>query len=129
MNEPNWLEQKEVLLFHDELLSRFGGGSGIRDQNKFESAMNRPLNPYHYEEANIFTLAATYANGIVKSHPFIDGNKRTGLFCAAYFLELNGYELIASEEQAVLIILDLAQSLIGVSELSKWLEDNVEEVV
>ena len=83
MNTPTWLTQAAITAIHQELLARFGGLSGVRDEGLLQSALARPEHLYNYGEPSLFELAAAYAHGIVKNHPFIDGNKRVG-FMAAY---------------------------------------------
>jgi death-on-curing protein len=122
VTEPNWIERAECLAFHDELLARFGGLGGIRDEGLLDSALNRARHLMHYGNPSTFDLAAAYAEGIVKNHPFFDGNKRTGLMAAALFLETNGLSFEAPEEEAVLQTLALAAGEIGVDEFSAWLE-------
>jgi death-on-curing protein len=121
MNEPIWIEKQDCLGFHEQLLSRFGGLSGIRDEGLLESALNRPLQLFHYENPSIFELAAAYAHGIVKNHPFLDGNKRSGLMAAALFLESNGWDFEAPEEEAVLQTLALAAGETGAADYAAWL--------
>lgn len=121
MNEPVWIEKAECFAFHDALLARFGGLGGIRDEGLLDSALNRPLHLFHYGEPSLFDLAAAYAEGIVKNHPFLDGNKRSGLMAAALFLESNGFVFQAPEEEAVLQTLALAADAIGAGEFSAWL--------
>jgi len=121
MKEPNWVERAECLAFHDQLLAMFGGLSGIRDEGLLDSALNRPLQLFHYGDPSLFDLAASYAEGIVKNHPFLDGNKRSGLMAAALFLESNGHIFEAPEEEAVLQTLALAAGAIGAEEFSAWL--------
>ena len=121
MNEPVWIEKAECYAFHDALLARFGGLGGIRDEGLLDSALNRPLHLFHYGEPSLFDLATAYAEGIVKNHPFLDGNKRSGLMAAALFLESNGYVFQAPEEEAVLQTLALAADAIGAAEFSAWL--------
>jgi len=121
MNEPVWIEKAECFAFHDALLARFGGLGGIRDEGLLDSALNRPLHLFHYGEPSLFDLATAYAEGIVKNHPFLDGNKRSGLMAAALFLESNGYVFEAPEEEAVLQTLALAADGIGAAEFSAWL--------
>ena len=121
MNDPDWIVKAECFAFHDALLARFGGLGGIRDEGLLDSALNRPLHLFHYGEPNLFDLAAAYAEGIVKNHPFLDGNKRSGLMAAALFLESNGYVFQAPEEEAVLQTLALAADDIGAAEFSGWL--------
>lgn len=122
MREPVWITEEDCLSFHDKLLARFGGSSGVRDHGLLASALARPLHLFSYEQPSIFDLAATYAHGIVKNHPFIDGNKRTGLLAAAVFLEANGVRLAATEEEAVVQTLALAAGATTVNDFSAWLE-------
>ncbi len=119
--EPSWLTFTEILALHETLLALFGGPPGIRDNGLLESALDRPQNHHVYEKADIFTLAAMYADGIVNNHPFIDGNKRTGFLAAALFLETNGYRFNASEEDAVLETLGLAAKKLSTADYAEWL--------
>jgi death-on-curing protein len=105
-----------------ELLARFGGLDGIRDEGLLDSALNRPLHLHHYGTPGLLALAAAYAEGIVKNHPFFDGNKRAGFMVAYTFLAANGWQLEAPEEEAVLQTLALAAGAIGAEEYSAWLE-------
>ena len=116
-----------VLAIHAELLRQFGGQPGLRDQGLLESALARPENLLHYERADVFQMAAVYAHGIIKNHPFLDGNKRTGFMTAYSFLKINGMELIATEENAVIIILGVADGSIDEIALAKWFEENTQE--
>ena len=121
MSEPFWLTREAVLAIQGMLLARFGGLGGIRDEGLLDSALNRPLHLFHYGEPSLFELAAAYAEGIVKNHPFLDGNKRAGFMAAYTFLGLNGQQLQAPEEEAVLQTLALAADAIGAAEFSGWL--------
>jgi len=121
VNDPIWLDRGVVLAVQRELLARFGGLDGIRDEGLLESALNRPLQLFHYGDPTIFDLAASYAEGIVKNHPFLDGNKRAGFMAAYTFLAANGEQLEAPEEEAVLQTLALAAGAIGAEEFSAWL--------
>lgn len=122
MNEPTWIDKEDCLGFHEQLLARFGGLAGVRDEGLLESALGRPLQAFHYENPTIFELAAVYAHGIVKNHPFIDGNKRSGLMAAALFLESNGWVFCPPEEEAVLQTLALAAGETGAADFAVWLE-------
>jgi len=124
MNEPNWITKEECLAFHSMLVAHFGGSDGIRDEGQLDASLNRPKQQFHYEQATLLQLAATYASGLVKSHPFMDGNKRTGLMTCQLFLESNGYRFNASEEETALQILALADCRLNDDELTKWLEVN-----
>ena len=121
MTEPVWVTIEDCLSFHDKLLARFGGASGVRDRGLLESALARPHHRWAYEQASIFDLAATYAHGIVKNHPFVDGNKRTGFRAAALFLEANGVRFNAREEDAVVQTLALAASALSAEAFAAWL--------
>lgn len=128
MSEPIWVTQEETLAFHSMLIANFGGSDGVRDQGKLLAALNRPKQQFHYEESAIIELAATYASGIVKSHPFIDGNKRTGLLVCQVFVESNGYRFEASEEEAALQIIAIADDRLTDEELTAWLQSNITKV-
>jgi len=122
MNEPIWISRDVAVAIQRELLARFGGLDGIRDEGLLDSALNRPLHLHHYGDPGLFELAAAYAEGIVKNHPFFDGNKRAGFMAAYTFLAANGWQLEAPEEEAVLKTLALAASAIGAKEYAAWLE-------
>lgn len=124
MTEPNWITKEECLAFHAQLLARFGGLNGMRDEGLLESALNRPLQLFHYGEPDLFELAAAYAEGIVKNHPFLDGNKRSGLMAAALFLETNGIPFTAPEEEAVLRTLALAAGAEDAEVFGAWLRES-----
>ena len=120
-----WLSRRMVEAFHAESLSRFGGAAGIRDEGLLESALARPMNAYAYTpDATLFDLAALYSIGIIKNHPFIDGNKRTGLLAGRVFLALNGYRFAPDEVRTVMMILAAAASEIDEAGLAKWFADN-----
>ena len=122
--EPLWLRLSEILAVHERLLALFGGATGIRDVGLLESAMDRPRNLWAYERANSFALAASYADGIVNNHPFVDGNKRTGFIAAVLFLESNGHHFTAPEEQAVAMTLALADKTASAAGYADWLTHN-----
>ena len=119
-----WLIPSAVIAIHKELISEHGGIAGIRDQGLLDSALARPKNIQAYKKASIPELAAAYAYGIVKNHPFIDGNKRVGLSILAVFLLLNGYKLIASEADAVITIDALASGSLEQEALTLWVIEN-----
>lgn len=122
MKEPCWITREVVLSIQEELLARFGGLSGLRDDALLESALNRPLHAFSYGVNDLFELAADYAFGIVKNHPFLDGNKRAGFMAAYVFLGANGHNLDAPEEEAVLQTLALAAGEIGREDYAAWLQ-------
>ena len=122
MNEPVWVTEEDCLSFHDKLLARFGGGSGVRDKGLLLSALARPQHLFVYEKPSPFDLAAAYAHGIIKNHPFIDGNKRSGFLAAALFLEANGIRFNGSERDAVIQTIALAAGESTLQDFSAWLE-------
>ena len=124
MKQWRWLTADELVAIHTELIAEFGGAPGLRDRGLVESAAARPKHLASYGEPTVFELAAAYAFGLARNHPFVDGNKRIALVAAFTFLELNGWEVSAEEPAAVLIFLDLAASEIDERELALWLERN-----
>jgi death-on-curing protein len=122
MNEPKWITKDILLAVHAELLNRFGGLSGTRDEGLPDSAINRPKHLLSYGSPTLFQMAASYAHGIVKNHPFLDGNKRTGFMSAYIFLGVNGWSLQAPEEEAVLETLALAAGETSEEAYAAWLE-------
>ena len=121
MKEPVWLTREVVLAIQEELLGRFGGLPGVRDEGLLDSAVNRPRQLFAYGEPDLFALAAAVADGIVRNHPFLDGNKRAGFMAAALFLEANGWSFWATEEDVVVRTLALAAGAIGAAEYARWL--------
>jgi death-on-curing protein len=124
MKEPTWLRDDVIHVLHEQLLAEFGGAGGVRDAGALEPALARPLHRFAYKKSSLFDLAAEYAFGIVRNHPFTDGNKRVGFVAAITFLELNGYRFTASEADATLRTLALASNEIGASEYAEWLKTN-----
>jgi len=122
VKEPVRVRRDVVFAFHDLLLAEHGGAAGIRDSGLLESALGRPENLFSYGKPNLFDLAASYAFGLVKNHPFIDGNKRTGFATAALFLELNGRHFLAEEVDVVLRTLALAAGEMSESEYAAWMK-------
>ena len=123
MTEPFWLSRQAIEIIHDEQLVEHGGAGGIRDAGLLESALARPRNLFAYGEADICALAAAYAAGIVRNHPFVDGNKRTGFLAAYSFLAVNGLELDAPEAEAVVMTLGLASGEMPEQGFAAWLRD------
>jgi death on curing protein len=126
MKEPVWLEKAQVLEMHDAAL-QFGGASGVRDETLLESALAKPENLYAYENPTIFEMAASYAEGIAQNHPFVDGNKRTSLYAADVFLQSNGYELNADQQELQDKMVDLAEKKITREDMGKFFEENSRE--
>jgi len=113
-----------VIAMHWEQVSEHGGSPGIRDANLLSSAIARPQNQAAYGDPSVFDLAAAYAFGIIRNHPFVDGNKRTGFLAAYVFLDLNGWELMASEAVALAAVSALAIGELDEAGFSDWLESN-----
>lgn len=90
-----------VLSLHDVLLAEFGGPSGIRNETFLDSALARPQQMFHYEDPDLFKLATAYIYGILKNHPFVDGNKRTAFMTGFVFLARNGKPLNAPEAEFI----------------------------
>ncbi len=122
MNAPVWINAADIHAFHLEMLSMFGGLDGVRDEGLLHSALSRPQHTFTYESPSFFELAADYAVGIIKNHPFLDGNKRAGFMAAALFLEVNGFRFSASEEEVVINTLALAAGEIDRNQYAAWLE-------
>jgi death-on-curing protein len=125
VSEPQWLDSAIVLDVHAEQLALFGGADGVRDLGLLDSALARPLNKFAYGETNLAALAAAYAFGIARNHPFVDGNKRAAFASIIVFLGLNRVEFAPSPEAATAIILGLAAGEIDEDDLSHWIEDNM----
>jgi len=127
MNEPIWLRLEAILAAHDDQLAEHGGGVGIRNQGLLESALARPLNLHAYGEPSLPKLAAAYAFGIARNHPFVDGNKRTALVAAETFLGLNGVDLTATDLECVEVFLSLAAGETTEEALADWIEQRTKK--
>ena len=123
-NEPSWVSALIAVAIHERLIEEFGGLHGIRDEALLESALAGPRHRYNYGEHDLVALAAAYAHGINRNHPFVDGNKRVGFMLAAVFLELNGFRLEAPELEAVTNTLALAAREIDESQYANWLRQH-----
>jgi death-on-curing protein len=121
-----WIMRSVVIAAHHEQLAEHGGATGTRDPGLLESALARPENLAAYGTPDIAALAAAYGYGIVRNHPFVDGNKRAALIATELFLALNGFELVADDANCVLTILGLAASEIEEAEFAAWLRDHIE---
>ena len=122
MNPPRWISAEVVLAVQEELLASFGGLDGLRDEGLLDSALGRPQHLFAYGETTLFSLAAAYAYGIIKNHPFLDGNKRAGFMAAYVFLGANGCDFQAPEEEVILQTLALAAGEIDQAEYADWLK-------
>lgn len=119
-----WIDKRALLLLHEESLAEHGGTSGMRDAGLLDSALARPLNLVAYGSPDIADLAAAYAYGLAKNHPFVDGNKRAAFLGAGLFLALNGYRLTASQVDATRTMLALAAGEIDEATFAHWIRDN-----
>lgn len=118
-----WITRRLALTIHREQIAAHGGGKGVRDLNLLESALARPRNLAAYRQADVADLAASYAFGIGRNHPFIDGNKRMAAVVSETFLNLNGFELRASDAEIVVVFLALAAGQIDETELADWFRE------
>jgi death on curing protein len=124
MNEPRWLDPRAVQDIHEQQIEEHGGIHGIRDSALFESALARPQNLFAYGSPTIVEMAASLAVGIIKNHPFLDGNKRTGFVAAVLFMERNGFAFMAKEADATAATLAVASSQMSEEQFARWLEAN-----
>ena len=126
MHEPIWMDSTDALILHDAELVAHGGSSGVRDLGLLESALARPRNLWAYLDPrpSLARLAAAYAFGVSANHPFVDGNKRVALVVSFTFLDVNGLEVCASQEDAYLAIMSLAAGEMAEEELVEWFERN-----
>ena len=124
MKEPQWLLRETVLAMQERLLAEFGGLSVVRDARLLDSAMARPQQLSAYGQPSLFDLAAAYAYGLVRNHPFVDGNKRIAFIAAVVFLELNGRRFTASEAEAAVKTLALAARELNEADYAAWLREN-----
>ncbi|MBN9061133.1 MAG: death-on-curing protein [Rhizobiales bacterium 65-9] len=124
MSEPDWLTLDIVLDIHSEQLAIYGGPDGVRDLGLLESALARAQNKFSYGETDLAALAAAYAFGIARNHPFVDGNKRAAFLSLITFLGLNDVDFAPTEADATAIILALAAGDVGEEGLTRWIRDN-----
>jgi death-on-curing protein len=126
MKKPVWIDERDALVLHNRLLALHGGAGGLRDGGLLQSVPARPQQQYAYAEgADILDMATAYTVGILRNHPFVDGNKRTGFVVGILFLELNGYRFVASEEDAAQAVLKLADGTLDEADYSSFLRGNV----
>jgi death-on-curing protein len=126
VKRPRWIDPRALLLLHAETLAEHGGLSGLRDVAAFEAALARPQHVHNYEpKAGAARIAAAYGFGIVRDHPFNDGNKRVGFLAIGLFLSLNNYELVADPVEAIEIILALAAGDLKEEELETWIRSHL----
>lgn len=120
-----WLNKRALLLLHGESLAEHGGAAGMRDEGLLDSALARAPNRAAYGEPDVAELAATYAHGIARNHPFVDGNKRAAFLAVGVFLALNGRRLTASQVEATVAVLSLAAGELDEAGFAEWLRTNI----
>lgn len=121
--EPRWLDVNDVIDIHAEQLALFGGPYGIRDKGLLESAVTRPQNRWHYGESDLAQLAAAYAFGIARNHPFLDGNKRAAFAAMMVFLRFNGIAFAPAPAEATAIMFAVGAGEIDEDGLARWIRD------
>ncbi|MCK9541196.1 MAG: type II toxin-antitoxin system death-on-curing family toxin [Novosphingobium sp.] len=125
--EPRWVSEHVALALHDRQLAEHGGPSGLRDAGALASALARPVNRWAYGEDDPCALAAAYAFGIARNHPFTDGNKRTAWVIARLFLRKNGIGIVFTEREAIATVLALAAGELTEDELTGWFRQHMAE--
>jgi death on curing protein len=122
-SEPKWLTYDQVVAIHSRQLRRFGGAAGLRDDGLLRSAIERPLNKWHYEQSELPELAAAYAFGLAKNHAFVDGNKRIAFMSMIVFLRKNDVRFAPDQAHATKIIMSLAAGEVSEESLARWIRD------
>lgn len=126
MREPVWIDERDALALHDRLLALDGGAAGVGNVGLLQSALARPQQLQAYGDApDTIDMAVAYTVGIVRNHPFLDGNKRTAFVVGVLFLEINGYRFTATEEDATQAVLSLAAGTLDEASFTRWLRANV----
>jgi death on curing protein len=128
MTTPKWLPKEAVLAMHERQIAEHGGGSGVRSEELLLSALQRPQDKTNYGTPDIADLAAAYAFGISRNHPFIDGNKRTALVAARTFLLYNGFQIAATNESKLSTMLSLAAGTLTEEELALWFRKHLKPI-
>ncbi len=129
MKESVWIRPDAVLAIHARQLAEHGGDAGVRDAGLLDSALNRPRNLLAYGDPkpDMAGLAGSYAFGIARNHPFVDGNKRTAYVVCRTFLLLNGHDLDASVQEKYFTVLTLAEGSLTENDLADWLRRHLHE--
>jgi death-on-curing protein len=122
-----WVSLEVALAAHQEQIAEHGGGEGVRDQGMLESAMARPQNLAVYGDPDAVELAAAYAFGIARNHPFVDGNKRTAAVVSETFLALNGYTVGATDAELVVAFIALAAGELNEEEMADWFRNHLQK--
>jgi death-on-curing protein len=125
MPDWKWIDSASALAAHTEQLALHGGPAGVRDAGALESALARPLNLAAYDEPSPASLAAAYAFGLARNHPFVDGNKRTAAVVSVGFLVLNGFGFAAPEAELAVQFQALAAGEVSEDELADWFRRHI----
>lgn len=120
-----WIQREALLRLHAMSLVQFGGLSGLRDEGLLDSALARPEQLANYGAPDVADVAAAYAFGLAKNHPFVDGNKRAAFLALGLSLRLNGYRLTAPQPQATQTVLSLAAGGLSEEDLAPWIRGNM----
>jgi len=130
MTDIHYLTIEQALFIHKRIIDETGGARGVRDIGALQASISRPQATFDRQPLfpDIFSKAAALLHGIILNHPFVDGNKRTGLTVAALFLQINGRKLDASHEELELFILDIAVERYDVGEIARWLRAHTQEI-
>jgi death-on-curing protein len=122
----DYLTAQQIMFIHSRLIKETGGSQGIHDLSALESAAGRPQSSFDNQDLypSLFIKAAALLDSLIRNHPFVDGNKRTGMTAAAIFLHRNGYRLKTSQEDMVRIAMSAAQSQLTIEEIAVWLKEN-----
>lgn len=123
--EPCGVTYAQVIAIHGRQLRRFGGAPGLRDEDMLRSALERPLNKWHYEQAALVDLAAACAFGLARNHAFVDGNRRIAFMTMASFLRKNDIRFAPDQAQAAAMMPSLAAGEVGEQSLARWIADNI----
>jgi death on curing protein len=121
---PQWLMYDQVIAIHSRQLRRFGGAAGLRDEGLLRSALERPLNKWHYEQAQLPQLAAAYGFGLAKNHAFVDGNKRIAFMSMLVSLRKNNVRFAPDPAEATAMMMSLAAGEVSEKSLARWIRDN-----
>ena len=123
--EPKWITYEQAVAIHSRQLRRFGGAPGLRDEGLLRSAIERPLNKWHYKQAGLAELAAAYGFGLASNHAFVDGNKRISFMAMIVFLRKNGVRFAPDPAEATAMMLALAAGEVSEESLARWIGDNL----
>ena len=121
---PKWITYEQAIAIHSRQLRRFGGAPGLRDEGMLRSALERPVNKWQYEQAELPVLAAAYGFGLAKNHAFVDGNKRIAFMATGIFLRKNGVQFAPAQAHATRMFFALAAGEVSEESLARWIRDN-----